>query len=84
MIDRRENLRTEIASLVAGILEVETAPGLSMDACAEWDSLRHLEILAAIERRFGIQIQFEDAIRMVSIEAILQMLDQKHFINQRP
>jgi acyl carrier protein len=44
---------------------------VGMDSVPEWDSLTHTQLLMAIEEAFSIELQFEDAIEMISGEAIV-------------
>jgi len=50
--------------------------GSTMESMAEWDSLKHLQLLGNLESEFGLQIQMEDAIRMISFDAILLILSE--------
>ena len=36
----------------------------------EWDSFRHIELIDAIEEKFKIELEFNDAITMTSIPII--------------
>lgn len=63
-----------IFSEVLGIAHF--SPGIEMEQVAEWDSLKHIQLLAAIEESFGIEIQFEDAITMISGAAIVSKIEQ--------
>lgn len=49
----------------------EFSLNITMEEVQEWDSLKHIQLLSAIEDVFGIEIQFEDAIEMISGESIL-------------
>ena len=44
---------------------------ITMDEISEWDSLKHIQILTTIEAAFGIELQFEDAIEMITGKSIL-------------
>ena len=50
--------------------------GIEMDQISEWDSLKHIHILSAIDDYFGIEINFEDAIEMISVKEIIKMIDK--------
>jgi len=43
---------------------------MSIENTKEWDSLKHLQLLTAIEKEFNIEIDFRDSINMTSIKAI--------------
>tara|TARA_Y100000031_G_C8117097_1_gene336410 strand:- start:14 stop:259 length:246 start_codon:yes stop_codon:yes gene_type:complete len=44
---------------------------ITMDEVSEWDSLKHIRLLSSIEDSFEIEIQFEDAIEMITGKSIL-------------
>ncbi len=39
-----------------------------------WDSLRHIQLLGAVERRFGIEISGDDSFRLTSADKLIQYL----------
>jgi len=47
---------------------------ITMDEVQEWDSLKHIQLLSSIEESFGIEIQFEDAIDMITGKSILNKI----------
>ena len=55
-----------------GINEFELS--ITMDKIQEWDSLKHIQLLSSMEHAFGIEIQFEDAIEMISGKSILNKI----------
>ena len=52
---------------------------LTMDEIQEWDSLKQIQLVSSIENSFEIKIQFEDAIKMISGESIVNII--KKYIN---
>jgi ribulose-bisphosphate carboxylase large chain len=42
-----------------------------------WDSLRHIQLLGAIERKFGIEISGDDSFRLTSADKLIQYLHAK-------
>ena len=44
---------------------------ITMDEVQEWDSLQHIQLLSSIEESFSIEIQFEDAMEMITGKSIL-------------
>ena len=52
-----------------GVNEFELS--ITMDEIPEWDSLKHIQLLTTIEAAFGIELQFEDAIEMITGKSIL-------------
>ena len=52
---------------------------ITMDKVPEWDSLKHIQLLSSIEESFSIEIQFEDAMEMITGKSILTII--KKFIS---
>ena len=53
---------------------------LSMLNTQRWDSLAHVGLILEIEKRFSIRISTADAIEMVSVRAIREIL-KEHGLN---
>ena len=43
----------------------------------KWDSLSHLNLILAIEGKFGIEIKPEESIKLISYKEILEYLEKK-------
>jgi acyl carrier protein len=59
----------KLKRIVADVLEVEPGtigPDFSMDTVEQWDSLRHLTLVLAIEDEFGISVPDEEAANITS------------------
>jgi acyl carrier protein len=66
-----------IEKLVAsalGITEQRITDNLSMKQTPEWDSLKHMELIVAIERSLGVELTGDDIVEMTSIAAIKSVL----------
>ena len=63
---------SDIFNETLGIKEFELS--ITMDEVPEWDSLKHIQLLLSIEVAYGIKIQFEDEIEMISGELILNKI----------
>lgn len=62
----------KLSSVFNEVLGVkEFSLNITMEKAEEWDSLKHIQLLSAIEDVFRIEIQFEDGIEMISGESIL-------------
>ena len=55
-----------------GINEFELS--ITMDEIPEWDSLKHIQLLSSIEESFSIEIQFDDAMEMITGKSILTII----------
>lgn len=47
---------------------------MSMDTVPSWDSLKHMELIAGIEKNFNIELTFEEIIGMRSVAGIKKVL----------
>ncbi|MCU1262921.1 MAG: hypothetical protein JWO80_5806 [Bryobacterales bacterium] len=50
---------------------------LTMMSTPSWDSLRHVQLLSAIEQKFGIEISGDDAFKLTSAEKLVQYLHRQ-------
>ncbi len=51
--------------------------GMTMDDVSLWDSLRHMELIVAIEQKFGFELNFDEISSMNSIGGIRKLVDSK-------
>ena len=71
---------TPLIPLLADVLNVppdSITDQLAMKDVDGWDSLRHMEVIAAIEHGFGVQLTFEEIVLMREIGAIRRILRAK-------
>jgi acyl carrier protein len=71
--------RTRIAELVSEILEIDLADMSDVSLFKEdhgADSLRAIEILAALEREFKIEIDQSHLSRMVNLQGIYEVVQE--------
>jgi acyl carrier protein len=45
---------------------------------AEWDSVAHMQLVAALEAAFGIMIDTDDVIAMSNYDEICRIVGQRH------
>jgi acyl carrier protein len=50
---------------------------VSQASQANWDSLRHVTLVTAVENEFGVSIDTADALRLDSFETTLQLLEER-------
>lgn len=73
-----ETQRTQIKDIVCDILEIEPSELTGASLLKEEhdaDSMSAIEILSALERTFGIHIEQSELARMVSLDAIVAVVD---------
>lgn len=66
-----------LKQVMATMLNVDPAsigPDASMDNIPAWDSLRHMNLVLALEEQFGVQIPDEDAGNITSYQLIKLVL----------
>jgi len=47
---------------------------VTMNSTPTWDSLNHIQLLAAVERHFGIEISEDEAFRLTSAERLVRYI----------
>lgn len=54
---------------------------ISLETCADdiegWDSLQHLNLLAMIEKEFGIQFDIDDIVMMEKVADIIECIKMR-------
>jgi acyl carrier protein len=71
-----DNLKT----IVADVLEVDPAtigPEFSMDTVEQWDSVRHMNLVLAIEDGLGISIPDDEAANITSWPLIRLVVEEQ-------
>lgn len=63
-------MREDIRWLIANVLMCEVPVDARFETVEEWDSLHHLELMIALEQRFGVTLSTDDMTRLTSIDAI--------------
>ena len=70
----RERIKQVMASVF--LVAVEDVPdGSAVEALPEWDSLRHIELMLALEAEFEIRIPADVWLQLESFERIEEFLD---------
>lgn len=73
-------MEAKIKKIMSGILEVPVdsiTDATTMETVDTWDSLRHMEIIVALEEAFGIELAAEDLMEMTSLPEITRVLIAK-------
>jgi acyl carrier protein len=74
------NIEQEVVSIVSRIAKVPTtrlSPDIDLKSELNIDSLQGLQIIAALENRFGIVLRDEDLDNYTSIRAIVETITQQ-------
>jgi acyl carrier protein len=73
----RQQLRNAIVAVVSGILGLpaeQVAGGVSPDAVEQWDSEKHVELVVALEDRFGCMFEAEEVPELTSLERMEEII----------
>jgi acyl carrier protein len=74
--DRSEGVSTieQVVSQVVGVDGDSVDASSSPESVEGWDSMGHLNLVAALEQRFNVSIDIGDAMEMVSVRRIREIL----------
>lgn len=74
------NLRERAVTVIASVLRVPAAAltdHSSPDDVGTWDSMKHLQILLAVEEEFGIQLPADAADTLQTVGAIVSAIGER-------
>lgn len=70
-----EEIYAAISPIAQQVLRVpKFDSSVSMASVPAWDSLKHIQLLSAVERKFGIEIEGDDAFKLTSADRLVQYL----------
>lgn len=64
------SIEQEVINLISGILKKSVDATTEMGTIQEWDSIRNVMILSALEERFDILFPEDDIFDLTSVQAI--------------
>jgi len=64
-------------SQVFGVPVEEITEQSSPETIATWDSLKHMNLVLALEEEFGVRFSDEEIMSMVSVELLLNALQRR-------
>ncbi len=68
-----EAVRSAVAETL-GLAPDDLNENAGMDTVAEWTSLQHLAVIAAVEERFGIEMDMDEMTSATTIAALADMV----------
>jgi len=74
-VSRFEQVRN-LASDIFGIPADKITPESSPETIENWDSMQHLNLVLAIEEKFGVQLEPEDIEQMKNIGAVVALVEK--------
>jgi len=73
------NTQIVVQRIMALIFEVESnliSETTSQDNTAEWDSIRHLDLITALEEEFEIEFSIEDIANLVNFGIVVAAIEE--------
>jgi acyl carrier protein len=65
-----------IASDIFGVSPDKITPESSPETIETWDSMQHLNLVLAVEEKFGVQLDPEDIEKMKNIGAVAELVEK--------
>ncbi len=72
----------KLAKIVSAIFSIDPKmvdSNLSIETCESWDSMNHMNLILALEQEYGVKINDDHAVDLISIPLIVEYLSK----NQR-
>jgi acyl carrier protein len=66
------NVASDIFGIPANKITAESSP----ETIENWDSMQHLNLVLAIEEKFGVQLEPEDIEQMKNIGAVAKLVEK--------
>jgi acyl carrier protein len=66
------NIASDIFGVPADKITAESSP----ETIENWDSMRHLNLVLAVEEKFGVQLDPENIERMKNIGAVAELVEK--------
>ena len=66
-----------VLSRVFGLKEADIHPDLTKADVGSWDSLKQMDLVASLEKEYGITLGIPEIVRMQSVRAILEVLKEQ-------
>lgn len=71
-------MKEKVISILSELTKLEKKELLeNMDTVKMWDSMKHIEIILAIEEAYGIMFEQEELSELVTITEIIRVLQRK-------
>jgi len=70
----------KVESVLAEVLQLppsQITDGLTMKDVEAWDSLKHMELIVALETALEVQLTFEEIVAMQSVREIKRVLAER-------
>lgn len=75
-MSHHKNIVLEILSTILKCPSKDIPDNAKIQSIPNWDSLAHLNIILALEKELGISIPPKDAMRLISLKALIRFVEQ--------
>lgn len=72
-MSRLQTLVAEILGVDPSLVTADTGPG----SIPQWDSMAHMQLVAAVEESYGVQFTIEEIPTIMSVTELAALLGQK-------
>jgi len=72
MFDQVRSVASDIFGIPADKITAESSP----ETIENWDSIQHLNLVLAVEEKFGVQLDPEDIEQMKNIGAVAKLVEK--------
>lgn len=70
------NTKQEILEIITAVIGEPVSGDVERGKCAKWDSLRHMQIIFAVEERFDVQLSESEIAQVKSVDDIVTRVAQ--------
>jgi acyl carrier protein len=71
-------MRPDLKQVFLNVLDVDSiAETDSVETIESWDSVRHLNLIMAVEERFGITFEADEIPELISVRAIAEAIERR-------
>ena len=72
VLEQVRNVASDIFGIPANKITVDSSP----ETIESWDSVQHLNLVLALEEKFGVQLEPEDIEQMKNIGAVAALVER--------
>ena len=71
-----DDIHTRLRALLAEVLGAPLGEGeVSRETVPSWDSLRHVEVIFAVEEEFEVYLSKEEMVRATSLSVLVELVE---------
>ena len=72
-----QELYAAVSPIAVQVLQIpQFDNSVTMNSTPEWDSLSHVQLLSAVERKFDIEISADEAFKLTSADKLVRYLHE--------